>query len=194
VLLTELASLTINALIILRAISPTLGWLTGIPRLRLRDDWTTHHDTAIFATLRSRLEDDHSADRANSIGHLFRLSITTGRGLAALTAGDFREARESLVRLGKRRRNLDAAWRHLRQLGLLEGQPEEFSQVLAKARLAPSELVDPVRRSGSGRSQIAGGLFDRTRNGLRLQHFEDGRTARREAILGRPRGARGRYY
>jgi hypothetical protein len=62
--------------------------------------------------------------------------------LAALTAGDFRDARESLVRLGKRRRNLDAAWRHLRQLGLLEGRPEEFSQVLAKARLAPSELVE----------------------------------------------------
>ena len=31
----ELASLTINALIILRAIVPTLDWLTGIPRLRL---------------------------------------------------------------------------------------------------------------------------------------------------------------
>jgi len=138
----ELASLTINALIILRAICPTLDWLTGIPRLRLRDDWTIHHDTAIFATLRSRLEDDNSADRADSIGHLFRLSITTGRGLAALKAGDFREARESLVRLGRRKRNLDVAWRHLRQLGLLEGQPEEFSQVLAKGRLAPSELVD----------------------------------------------------
>ena len=62
---------------------PTLDWLTGIPRLRLRDDWTTHHDNAIFATLRSRLEDDNSADRADSIGHLVRLSITTGRGLAA---------------------------------------------------------------------------------------------------------------
>lgn len=138
----ELASLTINALIILRAVTPSLEWLTGIPRLRLRDDWTTHHDNAIFATLRSRLEDGNSADRADSIGHLVRLSITTGRGLAALTAGDFREARESLVRLGKRKRNLDVAWRHLRQLGLLKGQPEEFSQVLAKARLTPSELVE----------------------------------------------------
>ena len=108
----ELASLTINAMIILRAVTPTLDWLTGIPRLRLRDDWTTHHDNAIFATLRSRLEDDNSADRADSIGHLVRLSITTGRGLAALKAGDFREARESLVRLGKRKRNLDVAWRH----------------------------------------------------------------------------------
>jgi len=51
----------------------------------LRDDWTTHHDNAIFATLRSRLEDDNSADRCRldrATWSAYRLQ--TGRGLAAL--------------------------------------------------------------------------------------------------------------
>jgi hypothetical protein len=120
--------------------------LTGIPRLRLRDDWTTHHDNAIFATLRSRLEDDNSADRADSIGHLVRPSITTGRGLAALTAGDFREARESLVRLGRRKRNLDVAWRHLRQLGLLK-QPRHLTDRRPLRTVLIADLGDHPHRA-----------------------------------------------
>jgi hypothetical protein len=35
-----------------------------------------------------------------------------------------------------------AAWRHLRQVGLLESEPEELWQVRAKPRLTPAELVD----------------------------------------------------
>ena len=70
------------------------------------------------------------------------MSVTTGRALSELTGADFCAAREALVRLGKRKGSLNATWRHLKALGLLRDEPDELSQVLAKARLTPRELVD----------------------------------------------------
>ncbi len=137
----QAAGLTVEALVILRAIAPSLPWLLGVSRFRLQDDWTLHHDAAVFAALRKRLNADDCVDRGDTIGHLYRLSVTTGRDLPALTAADFYAGHRDLVRAG-RRRNLDAAWRHLRQVGLLSGEPEELCQVRAKPRLTPAELVD----------------------------------------------------
>jgi hypothetical protein len=138
----EAAHFVVNALVILRAVAPTLEWLVGMPRLRLRDDWTIHHDAEAFATLRARVATADGVDRAESIAHLYRMSVTTGRGLSELTGADFCAAREALVRLGKRKGSLNATWRHLNALGLLRDEPDELSQVLAKARLTPRELVD----------------------------------------------------
>jgi hypothetical protein len=137
----QAAGLTVEALVILRAIAPSLLWLLGVSRFRLQDHWTLHHDAAVFAALRKRLNADDCVDRGDTIGHLYRLSVTTGRDLPALTAADFYAGHCDLVRAG-RRRNLDAAWRHLRQVGLLSGEPEELCQVRAKPRLTPAELID----------------------------------------------------
>jgi hypothetical protein len=122
--------------------APSLGWLVGTPRLRLRDDWTIYHDVDVFAAVRAIAEVAAGADRADSIGHLYRISVTTGRGLSDLTGEDFRTTREALVRLHRRKGSLDTTWRHLRAVGLLQGEPDELWQVLAKSRLTPSELVD----------------------------------------------------
>ena len=127
------AELAVNALVVLRGIAPTLRWLLGTSRFRLQDDWTIHHDSAVFAALRTMLNADDSVYRGDTIGHLFRLSVTAGRDLSALTSADFRTGRDALVRTG-RRRNLDAAWRHMHQVGLLEGEPDELWQVRAKRR------------------------------------------------------------
>ena len=135
------AELAVNALVVLRGIAPTLRWLLGMSRFRLQDDWTIHHDSAVFAALRVKLNADDSTDRGDTIGHLFRLSVTAGRDLSALASADFRAGHDALVRTG-RRRNLDAAWRHMHQVGLLEGEPKELWQVRAKPRLTPPELVE----------------------------------------------------
>ena len=79
------AQLVVNALVIIRAVAPTLGWLVGTARVRLRDDWTIYHDAELFTTLRERVEAAGSADRAESIAHLYRMSVTTGHGLSDLT-------------------------------------------------------------------------------------------------------------
>jgi site-specific recombinase XerD len=146
----DTADYVLNALIILRAITPSLGWLVGTPRLRLRDDWTTYHDAHVFAALRAKAEPPGGADRADSIAHLYRMSVTTGRGLPDLTAEDFRATRQALIRLRWRKGSLDTTWRHLRAVGLLQGEPDELSKVIAKSRLTPSELVDryEVRAEG----------------------------------------------
>jgi hypothetical protein len=135
------AQLLINALVILRVITPTLEWLLGMSRLRLRDDWTIYHDTEAFAALREKVGGADSADRAESIAHLYRMSVTTGRGLPDLTAADFCATRAILVRLGKRNGSLSSTWRHLKFLGFLGNDPAELAEVLAKPRLTPTELV-----------------------------------------------------
>jgi hypothetical protein len=137
----QAAGLTVEALVIMRAIVPSLLWLLGVSRFRLQDHWTLHHDAAVFTVLRKRLKANDCVDRGDTIGHLYRLSVTTGRDLSALTAADFHAGHRDLVRAG-RRRNLDAAWRHLRHVGLLPNEPEELWQVRAKPRLTPAELVD----------------------------------------------------
>lgn len=149
----ETAHFVVNALVILRAVAPTLGWLVGTPRVRLRDDWTVYHDAEAFATLGARVEVADSADRAESIAHLYRMSVTTGRSVSELTGADFCATRQALVQLGKRKGSLNATWRHLKALGLLCDEPDELSQVLAKARLSPEELVDRygVRDEAIGR-------------------------------------------
>ncbi len=137
-----IAQLVANALVIVRAVVPTLEWLIGTPRLRLRDDWTIHHDTEAYRKLRYRTESGEIADRTETIAHLYRISVSSGRGLAELTGRDFCIARETLVRLKKRKGSLNAAWRHLKAIGLLEGEPDELAHVLAKPRLSPAGLVD----------------------------------------------------
>ena len=139
---TYTANYVVNALIILRVIAPSLEWLVGTPRLRLRDDWTMYHDVDVFAAVRARAEASGAADRADSIAHLYRMSVTTGRCLSALTHEDFRATREALIRLRWRKGSLHMTWRYLRAVGLLRDAPAEFSQVLAKSRLTPSQLVD----------------------------------------------------
>jgi integrase len=149
----ETAQFVVNALVIIRAVAPTLGWLVGTARVRLRDDWTIYHDAELFTTLRARVEAAGSADRAESIAHLYRMSVTTSHGLSDLTAADFRATHAALVQLGKRKGSLNATWRHVKALGLLCNEPDELSQVLAKARLSPKELVDRygVRDKAIGR-------------------------------------------
>jgi hypothetical protein len=70
---TQTADYVVNALVILRAIAPSLGWLVSTPRLRLRDDWTTYHDADVFAAVRAKAEASGRADRADSIAHLYRM-------------------------------------------------------------------------------------------------------------------------
>jgi hypothetical protein len=103
----EAANFVVNALVILRVIAPSLGWLVGTPRLRLRDDWTIYHDVDVFAAVRAIAAAAAGADRADSIGHLYRMSVTTGRGLSDLTGDDFLTTREALVRLRRRKGSLD---------------------------------------------------------------------------------------
>src|SRR6185312_10795195 len=110
----ETAHFVVNVLVIIRAVAPTLGWLMGTPRVRLRDDWTIYHDAELFITLRASVEAADSADRAESIAHLYRMSVTTGRSLSELSGTDFRATRTALVQLGKRKGSLNATWRHLK--------------------------------------------------------------------------------
>ena len=65
----QAAGLTVEALVILRAIVPSLLWLLGVSRFRLQDHWTLHHDAAVFTVLR-RLKADDCVDRGDTIGHL----------------------------------------------------------------------------------------------------------------------------
>lgn len=143
------AELTGNALIVVRAVRPTLAWLLGATRMRLQDDWTLLHDRALFDRARADLSAASMLDRvaADTIGHLVRLSITTGAGLAQLSAEDFRGGREQLLATGRKSRTLHPAWAQLHRLGLMAGQPADLSQVLARARLSPEQLVDryPIR-------------------------------------------------
>jgi hypothetical protein len=136
------ATYVVNALIILRVIAPSLKWLVGTPRLRLRDDWTIYHDVDLFAVVRAKAEAADGADRADSIAHLYRMSVTTGRGLSELTSEDFRTTREALIQLRWRKGSLDTTWRYLRSVDLLQDEPDELSQVIAKSRVTPTELVD----------------------------------------------------
>jgi hypothetical protein len=89
------ADLTTEALVILRAIVPSLPWLLGASRFRLQDHWTLHHDAAVFTALRKMLKADDCADRGDTIGHLYRLSVRT---CGAIQSGVFASARAAAGR------------------------------------------------------------------------------------------------
>lgn len=139
------AQLAVEALIVLRAVRPTYEWLLGAMRLALQDRWSTHHDAALFTTLRAQLDSGDASTRVitDVLAHLFRMAVVSGHDLGELTDADFRDCRAGLLRAGRRSSlNLDAAWRLLRQHGLLAGQPDELAHALARAKLTPAELVD----------------------------------------------------
>jgi hypothetical protein len=62
----QAADLTTEALVILRAIVPSLPWLLGASRFRLQDHWTLHHDAAVFTAVRKMLKADDCVDRGDT--------------------------------------------------------------------------------------------------------------------------------
>lgn len=134
------AQLAVEALIVLRAVRPTYEWLLGAMRLALQDRWSTHHDATLFTTFRAQLDSDDASTRVitDVLAHLFRMTVVSGHDLSELTDTDFRDCRAGLLRAGRRSSlNLDAAWRLMRQHGLLAGQPDELTHALARENSPP---------------------------------------------------------
>ena len=153
----DATQLTVNALVILGALQPGLAWLVGAIRLRLQDDWTMHHDQALFARIRGDAAAPGARVLAETLTHLFRLSVLSGRRLEGLTGKDFADYRAALLALGRHDVSLGAAWRALHSVGLAQGEPAELSHVLAKAALTPTGLVD---RYGVQDPQVRSLLID----------------------------------
>ena len=155
----------INALIVLRATRPGSAWLLESKRKRLWLDWTSYHDQDLYAELAALLAAGTSCPRTlgNVPKDLIRLSISTGRPLAALTRADFLAEYALLASVGRRSRSLHPAWHYLHRLGLLAGEPEDLIQVLAARQRTPAELVDQydVRAPGM-RDLLADYLTERS--------------------------------
>lgn len=138
------AHYAITALIVVKAVQPGSGWLLGTKRIRLWLDWTRYHDQDLYAELAALLAASTSCPRTLDTvpKDLVRLSITTGRPLAALTRADFLAEHALLISVDRRSRSLHPAWHYLHRLGLLAGEPEDLHQVLAGRQRTPAELVD----------------------------------------------------
>lgn len=129
------AHYAISALVVLRAVQPSSGWLLASRRSRLWSDWTEYHDRDLYAELGVMLAAGTSCTRTRDVvpKDLVRLSISTGRPLGALNRADFLNEHTLLASIGRGRRSLHPAWHYLRRLGLLPGEAGDLQHVLARA-------------------------------------------------------------
>ncbi len=135
------ASYSMAALLVLRAVRPSLTWLLDTRRIRLWEDYACYHDAELFVQLRKLLDGGTDLRNATRVsGDLVRLCLATGKGLRELTREDFLQARATLQTTGRAHHTTQPAWFYARQLGLLPHEP--MTLPVNPGRLSPAEFVD----------------------------------------------------
>lgn len=134
----------LGTLIVLGAVRPGYGWLSGSRHRGLYQKYRQHNQPAAFAEL-TRLASgerglgQHEAEVLNA---LTRIVIVTGKDLRELNVDDL--AGYAAARRAVRRdvSGLSAAYGLLKSIGGLAGTPATWRQASARGQLTAAELVD----------------------------------------------------
>ena len=133
----------LGVLIVVRAVRPAYGWLSGSRMLGVYAAYRSHNQPAAFADLA-----EHAARRgfaeheAEALNALTRMVIVTGKNLTDLGTGDFAAYTAARKQTGRKVTGLPFAYDLLRGIGGLPGQPPTLRQAQARGQLTVAELVD----------------------------------------------------
>jgi len=150
------ASYVMSALLVLRAIKPSLNWLMDTRRIRLWNDYACYHDSELFQELKQILVRTTDARNATHVtADLVRMCLSTGKGLRQLNRDDFLHARETTRLSGRKFHTTQSSWHYARQLGLMPQEPMVLP--VSNGPLSPTALVD---RYGVDDPEIRGVFVD----------------------------------
>lgn len=143
------ATYALSALLVLRAVRPSLTWLLDTRRIRLWDDYACYHDSELFGRLKALLtQATDSRNTTHVTGDLVRLCLSRGKGLRQLTREDFLQARDILRGSGRPHHTTQPVWFYARQLGLLPQEP--MTLPVNSGPLSPAALVNRYGVSDPG--------------------------------------------
>ena len=133
----------LGALIVVRAVRPAYGWLSGSRMLGVYAAYRSHNQPAEFAELAA-----HAARRgfpvheAEALNALTRMVIVTGKNLTDLDMDDINTYAAARRQTGRKVAALPFAYDLLRGIGGLDGEPPTLRQAQARGQLTVAELVD----------------------------------------------------
>ncbi len=133
----------LGVLIVLRAVRPDYGWLSGSRLLGVYEQFRRHNQPAAFAELAGHATrrgfSEHEAEALNA---LTRMVIVTGRNLTDLGLADVFGYVTARKQTGRTVAALPFAYELLRSIGGLQDAPSTLRQARARGQLTVAELVD----------------------------------------------------
>jgi site-specific recombinase XerD len=133
----------LGVLIVLRAVRPAYGWLSGSRLLGVYEQFRRHNQAAAFADLAARAGERGFAEHeAEALNALTRMVIVTGQNLTDLGLADVFGYVAARKQTGRTVAALPFAYELLRSIGGLSDAPPTLRQAQARGQLTAAELVD----------------------------------------------------
>ena len=133
----------LGVLIVLRAVRPDYGWLSGSRLLGVYEQFRRHNQAAAFAELAGHAtRRGFSEHEAEALNVLTRMVIVTGKNLTDLGLADVFGYVAARKQTGRTVAALPFAYELLRGIGGLQEAPPTLRQAQARGQLTVAELVD----------------------------------------------------
>lgn len=134
----------LGILIVLRAVRPSYGWLSGSRLLGVYATFRRHNQTEAFAALEKQANGPSGATEysTEALNLLTRMAIVTGKPLRALDLADFDEYATARQNSGRNVSSLRLAYEILHAIDGLSGLPPTLRQAKNRGQLTVAELVD----------------------------------------------------
>lgn len=134
----------LGALLALRAVRPSYGWLFTSRLLGVYDAYRRHNEAADFARLGQYLagRGGNAEHDANALNLLTRMAIVTGKDVLHLDAGDITDYAAARQDSGRPTESLALAYEVLHAHGGMPGSPPTLARYHHAGKRTPAELVD----------------------------------------------------
>lgn len=134
----------LGAVLALRAVRPSYGWLFSSRLLGVYDAYRRHNEVEVFTALDRRLAErgGNAEHGAKALNLLTRMVIATGKDVLELDVGDFTDYAAARESSGRPPESLGLAYQVLHGHGGLPGCPPTLVQYHHIGKRSPAELVD----------------------------------------------------
>ena len=134
----------LGALLVLRAVCPSYGWLFGSRLLGVYDTYRRHNQSAVFAALHQHLHARGGNEEyaAGALNVLTRMAIVTGKDLRDLDIDDIKGYAQASRASGRTGSSLPLAYQALHAVGALKGSPPTLRRACSRGKLTVAELID----------------------------------------------------
>ena len=184
----------LGVLIVLRAVRPAYGWLSGSRLLGVYDLFRRHNQAAAFADLAARAGERGFAEHeAEALNALTRMVIVTGKNLTGLGLADVFGYVAARKQAGRTVAALPFAYELLRRIGGLQEAPPTLRQAQARGQLTAAELVDRYPLACPACPRCPGPLSRRALRCARLRIAGQPGPDTGQPVLGGPRTAPPRH-
>jgi integrase len=134
----------LGALVVLRAVRPSYGWLFGSRLLGVYDAYRRHNQGAVFAQFGQYLagRGGNAEHDANALNVLTRMVIVTAKDVLDLDVADFTDYAAARKDNGRPKESLALAYQVLRAHDGMPGCPPTLAQYHHIGTRSPAQLVD----------------------------------------------------